>query len=148
MQGRRAPHDVDERCTSTPHTARKRTAQARTLVGTARAGTGLGLWRPQGHRRQARPGRRPREYKFLEKLKFSILWPVRVKGASRERGSGSATEKKGCGERSEQACQVPFAQCSEDAAPRGAGARCRAKRRSRTCALDPGVAAVGARLGL
>ena len=35
MQGRRAPHDVDERCTSTPHTARKRTAQART----ARAGT-------------------------------------------------------------------------------------------------------------
>ena len=35
MQGRRAPHDVDERCTSTPHTARKRTAQARA----ARAGT-------------------------------------------------------------------------------------------------------------
>jgi len=35
MQGRRAPHDVDERCTSTPHTARKRTALART----ARAGT-------------------------------------------------------------------------------------------------------------
>ena len=31
----RAPHDVGERCTSTPHTARKRTALART----ARAGT-------------------------------------------------------------------------------------------------------------
>ena len=31
----RAPHDVGERCTSTPHTARKRTARART----ARAGT-------------------------------------------------------------------------------------------------------------
>jgi len=109
MQGRRAPHDVDERCTST-------TAQARTLVGTARAGTVLGLWRPQG--RAGAPGGIP----GFEKLKFSILWPVRVKGASRERGSGSATEKKGCGERSEQACQVPFAQCSEDAAPRGAGA--------------------------
>jgi len=34
-QRQRAPHDVGERCTSTPHTARKRTARART----ARAGT-------------------------------------------------------------------------------------------------------------